>query len=123
MLRYRSHVEVLQGILTMGTFGSRLREERVRRKLSQTALAEIGGIQVNAQGHYESGFRLPKIDYLFAMAGIMDVGYLLTGERSSLRLSELSAPEFAILSTFRKMSVKDKACVGELFTILAGHIN
>ena len=62
----------------MEMFAKRLKQERLRLGLTQSAFARIGGVEVNAQGHYESGTRCPKVDYLkkVCMAGV-DVTYLL----------------------------------------------
>ncbi|MFJ3470670.1 helix-turn-helix domain-containing protein [Pseudomonas sp. NPDC090203] len=67
----------------MTGIGPRLREERTRLKLSQSALGTLGGVETNAQGNYESGARSPKADYLLriAEAGV-DIYYVLTGTRS-----------------------------------------
>jgi transcriptional regulator with XRE-family HTH domain len=67
----------------MTGIGPRLREERTRLKLSQSALGTLGGVETNAQGNYESGARSPKADYLLrvAEAGV-DIYYVLTGARS-----------------------------------------
>jgi transcriptional regulator with XRE-family HTH domain len=64
----------------MPGIGQRLREERNRLKLSQSALGTIGGVETNAQGNYESGARSPKADYLLRItkAGV-DIHYVLTG--------------------------------------------
>lgn len=68
----------------MTGIGPRLRQERTRLKLSQSALGAIGGVETNAQGNYESGARSPKADYLLRVseAGI-DINYILTGKRSN----------------------------------------
>ncbi|WP_073525644.1 helix-turn-helix domain-containing protein [Pseudomonas fluorescens] len=64
------------------TIGARLREERLRLALSQRELGEIGGVEANAQGHYEDTSRFPKANYLAAIAASeVDVLYVLTGER------------------------------------------
>lgn len=66
----------------MKEIGTRLRAERKRLGLSQQALGAIGGVAANAQGKYESGERLPKADYLVAIAdGGVDVLYVLTNRR------------------------------------------
>jgi transcriptional regulator with XRE-family HTH domain len=69
----------------MQGFGLRLRQERNRLRLSQSALGNIGGVETNAQGNYENGARSPKADYLLriAEAGV-DLSYVLTGNRSSM---------------------------------------
>jgi transcriptional regulator with XRE-family HTH domain len=106
----------------MGTFGSRLREERVRNKLTQTALAELGGVQPNAQGHYESGQRMPRVDYLLATASVIDVTYLITGRRMAEAFAEMSQEEHDILAVLRKMPQDDKNAVGHLFRALVRHL-
>jgi transcriptional regulator with XRE-family HTH domain len=60
-------------------FGLRLRKERTRLGLTQANFARIGGVEPNAQGHYESGWRNPKADYLqrVGVAGV-DLLFLLT---------------------------------------------
>lgn len=62
--------------------GQRLKQERLRLKLSQSALGTLGGVETNAQGNYESGARYPRADYLsrIAAAGV-DVAYIVTGLR------------------------------------------
>jgi transcriptional regulator with XRE-family HTH domain len=67
----------------MTGIGLRLRQERTRLKLSQSALGSIGGVETNAQGNYESGARSPKTDYLLriAEAGV-DLNYVLSGTRA-----------------------------------------
>lgn len=68
----------------MNGIGLRLRQERNRLKLSQSALGAIGGVETNAQGNYENGTRSPKADYLLriAEAGV-DLNYVMSGTRSS----------------------------------------
>jgi transcriptional regulator with XRE-family HTH domain len=66
----------------MKELGMRLRAERKRLGLSQQVLGAMGGVAANAQGKYESGERLPKADYLVALAkGGVDVLYVLTDRR------------------------------------------
>lgn len=68
----------------MSDMGSRLRQERKRLGLSQREIGQLGGVAANAQGKYESGERVPKADYLAALANIgVDVLYILTGQPAS----------------------------------------
>ncbi|MBD8573833.1 helix-turn-helix transcriptional regulator [Pseudomonas syringae] len=64
--------------------GPRLKRERIRLKLSQSALGTIGGVETNAQGNYESGLRFPRADYLsrIAEAGV-DITYVITGQEKT----------------------------------------
>jgi transcriptional regulator with XRE-family HTH domain len=71
----------------MNGIGKRLRQERKRLKLTQSALGAIGGVEANAQGHYESGQRLPRADYLFRIAAAgVDIGRVVTGIESGNRV-------------------------------------
>lgn len=66
----------------MSTIGERLREERERLGMSQTALGAIGGVLKQAQLKYEQGSRMPDAAYLAAVASQgVDVVYVLTGNR------------------------------------------
>lgn len=87
------------------------------------AFAELGGVQPNAQGHYESGFRLPKVDYLLAISALIDVAYLITNERSLKDNSEFTKQEHDIVATLRRMSQKDREGVSQLFVILGRYVN
>ena len=68
----------------MDTLGSRLRSERKKIGLSQTAFAELAGLRKQSQVHYETGKRYPDGNYLSAIAkhGV-DVLYVLTGRRET----------------------------------------
>ena len=81
----------------MNGIGKRLRQERKRLKLTQSALGAIGGVEANAQGHYESGQRLPRADYLFKIAAAgVDITRVVTGVDASAR-AEL--PAFSTMQT------------------------
>lgn len=68
----------------MSEMGARLRQERKRLGLSQREMGLVGGVAANAQGKYESGERVPKADYLAALAGAgVDVLYVLTNTRNT----------------------------------------
>jgi transcriptional regulator with XRE-family HTH domain len=71
----------------MNGIGKRLKQERKRLKLTQSALGAIGGVEANAQGHYESGQRLPRADYLFRVAAAgVDISRVVTGIDSHNRM-------------------------------------
>jgi transcriptional regulator with XRE-family HTH domain len=66
----------------MEGMGNRIKLARLKLKLSQANFARVGGVATNAQGHYESGFRRPRADYLFKLgAAGVDIGFLVTGSR------------------------------------------
>ena len=97
------------------SFGERLREERQRLGLSQTALGSAAGVTKKTQILYESGERSPDGVYLTLVSETgADVLYILTGTRSSaapvLRVEQeragysvevLSAEEQALLDNYR----------------------
>lgn len=81
----------------------RLREERERLALSQTAMAALGGVQKRAQINYESGERTPDAKYLegIAKAGV-DVLYVLTGQCAGGVQPALDAAERVLLDNYRR---------------------
>lgn len=80
----------------MNGIGKRLRQERKRLKLTQSALGAIGGVEANAQGHYESGQRLPRADYLFRIAAAgVDISRVVTGIDSKNRMEVPMLPTLA----------------------------
>lgn len=86
----------------MNGIGKRLRQERKRLKLTQSALGAIGGVEANAQGHYESGQRLPRADYLFKIAAAgVDITRVVTGVEASAR------PEMPTFSTMQTNMVAE----------------
>ena len=106
----------------MSGIGLRLRQERERLGLSQKVFGEIGGVEANAQGKYESGGRSPKADYLSRVAqrGV-DLLYVLTGMATPLQLENLSRIEEKVLGDYRGMFKEDQAAIGRLASSLAEH--
>lgn len=104
----------------MTSIGPRIREERERLKLTQRAFGEIGGVEPNAQGKYESGERWPRADYLVAIAGHdVDVLYVLTGERHVHQGGGLADDEASLLSSFRALPSKVRAAVAAMVEAIA----
>ena len=106
----------------MSGIGLRLRQERERLGLSQKVFGEIGGVEANAQGKYESGGRAPKADYLSRVAerGV-DVLYVLTGVATPIQLENLSQIEEKVLGDYRAMFKEDQAAIRRLTSTLAEH--
>jgi transcriptional regulator with XRE-family HTH domain len=88
--------------------GSRLREERDRLRISQTDLAETGGVSRRTQAAYEAGQTMPSLGYLslISAAGI-DVGYVLNGRASAA----LAPDEDELLRRYRAASPEVRAVV------------
>lgn len=91
----------------MSTVGERLREERDRLGMNQTAFAAQGGVQKRAQINYEANERKPDTAYLEAIAKVgADVQYIVTGARSG---AALTGDEQALLALFRAAPLAVKA--------------
>lgn len=112
----------LGSYIQMSGIGSRLRQERERLGLSQKVFGEIGGVEANAQGKYESGGRAPKADYLSRVAerGV-DVLYVLTGTATPIQLENLSHIEEKVLGDYRAMFKEDQDAIRRLTSTLAEH--
>lgn len=105
----------------MNGFGPRLREERERLGLTQRIFGDIGGVEPNAQGKYESGERTPRMDYLAAVASKgVDALYVLSGVHTPAPLDSLTSDENRLLDAFRRLPSADQAAVWHLLNRLAG---
>ncbi|WP_426811223.1 helix-turn-helix domain-containing protein [Pseudomonas sp. WOUb67] len=99
----------------MNGIGPRLREERERLGMTQRVFGDIGGVEPNAQGKYESGERTPRVDYLAALAARgVDALYVLSGIRTPAPLEGLSTDESGLLGAFRQLPMDDQAAIWHL---------
>ncbi|WP_426110570.1 helix-turn-helix domain-containing protein [Pseudomonas sp. DSP3-2-2] len=107
----------------MKTLHVRLRNERIRVGMPQYLFAAVGGVKPNAQVKYESGRRLPRGDYLAAIAvtGI-DLLFILTGKRS-VGLSQLTGSERLFIAAYRDIEGADKQLMSHLLFRLNGVLN
>lgn len=102
------------------TMGERLKEERLRLALSQTALAERCGVTKNTQLAYEKGERSPDGAY-FAVAVTLgvDLLYVVTGERMPQSGAGISGMEGELLGHFRQLPLIEQAGVLRTVSALA----
>ncbi|MBF0214854.1 MAG: helix-turn-helix transcriptional regulator, partial [Magnetococcales bacterium] len=64
---------------------NRLKEERKKMRLNQTAFGSLGGVVLATQSDYELGKSYPDARYLAAIATAgADVSYILTGVRTGV---------------------------------------
>jgi len=85
------------GGIFLSTVASRLREERERLGMSQSAFAEACGVKKLAQLNYEKGDRKPDTDYLESAVRLgADVLYILTGRREQPALEDIKTLTAAI---------------------------
>ncbi|MGE8323821.1 MAG: helix-turn-helix domain-containing protein [Pseudomonas sp.] len=108
----------------MNGFGPRLRNERERLGMTQRAFGEIGGVEPNAQGKYESGLRAPRIDYLAALAAKgVDALYVLSEVRTPVPLGGITPDEASLLGAFRRLAAADQAALWHLLRRLSAEGN
>lgn len=82
------------------TIGERLREERERLNLTQTAIALAADTTKQTQHAYETDRTPPKASYLAAIAVLgVDVAYVITGGRASN--TARTPKEVALLENYR----------------------
>lgn len=88
--------------------GRRIREERDRLGLNQTAFGATGGVSRRTQAAYEAGHTSPDLGYMAAIAAAgVDVAYVLNGRVSSVG----SADEAELLRRYRAASPEIRAAV------------
>jgi len=110
--------------MAMNGIGTRLREERERLGLTQRVFGDIGGVEPNAQGKYESGERTPKADYLAAVAARgVDALYVLSGRRAPVAQSSLTPEDERLLGAFRSLPAADQSAVRQLLGSLAAALS
>lgn len=99
----------------MKLVGTRLREERKILNLTQHEFAALGGVESNAQAHYESGTRQPRASYLIGIAGGgADILYVLLGVRTPMQESSLSQCEAKVIKHYRALAQEDKGAISQL---------
>lgn len=95
--------------------GIRLREVRKSMKLTQHEFAALGGVESNAQSHYEAGVRPPKASYLIGIAGGgADILYVLLGVRTPTLEASLTPQEAAVIKHYRSLEKTDQGAISQL---------
>lgn len=91
------------------TIGERLRAERKKLRLNQTAMATTGGVSLQTQHRYEAG-GLPSTEYLLRIgAAGADWYWIITGERiEGVTLDEKS---FELVDCFRRLTPPIQATI------------
>ena len=89
------------------TIGRRIKEERTRLKLKSKEFAEMVECHPVTQSNYETGKRVPDLEYLEKLAAIgVDVGYIVSGQRGQM---PLTPEEKELLRLYRSASLPGKA--------------
>ncbi len=85
--------------------GERLRQERDRLSLTQAAFAELADVSKRSVASWESGESTVGADALARLVlGGLDVHYVLTGTRTEIAATALSADERRLLERYRSSS-------------------
>lgn len=88
----------------------RLKEERERIGINQTAFGAVAGVGKTTQINYESGKRIPDATYLAAVGVLgVDILYVVTGVRVSSPALSLTPDERQMLDLFRAAPLAVKA--------------
>ncbi len=70
--------------MTAEPYGERIRSERLRLKMTQSAFAKGVDISQGSQVGYESGAHLPNVQYLARAAAIgVDIVFVILGQRGT----------------------------------------
>ncbi|TVY02394.1 helix-turn-helix transcriptional regulator [Cohnella terricola] len=90
--------------------GERLRELRLRRKISQEEVARNIGITRSAYSHYEINNRQPVYDTLIKLAVFFDVSldYIIGGTQHRDPLGHSSPDSRELLNLFRSMNQEQR---------------
>lgn len=92
-------------------------EERARLGLSQTKMAELGNYSLGAYHNYETGKKLPELNYLLtAQSRGLDLLYIIHGRRSS---NENNAELDALMQKIEQLKEKERAAVAALVNALS----
>lgn len=106
------------------SIGQRLREEREKIGLNQTAMGAVGGVRKQAQLKYENNESYPNAEYLAAVAKIgVDIQYVVLGIRSAQAIND---EEQQLLAAFRAASPQIRQFmlqgIQPVQTFVAGHV-
>lgn len=98
--------------------GSRLRDERLDKRLNQIDFGKLASVSENSQTAYEKGRTPPPVTYLLRLEqhGV-DIGYVLTGRRSD---GGFSAEQGLLFDLFGRLSAREREAVMQLMMTLAG---
>ncbi|WP_093121337.1 helix-turn-helix domain-containing protein [Variovorax sp. OK605] len=102
------------------SIGARLREERERLGMSQTAFAEMGSVSLRAEQDWERGNSAPKADFLAVAASQgVDVLYVLTGQYTPVAGGTLNAEKRALLDNYENADEEGRAAARRVLSSLA----
>lgn len=83
--------------------GSRIREARIAKKLTQEELAKRIGVTKGSIAHYEKNVSVPKVELLYPLMEVLgvDANYLYGVEKAEHRMMILNARECDVIRAYR----------------------
>lgn len=97
------------------TFGEKLKQVRIEKRLKQSELAKKLGVTNTTISNWENNVSKPDLDMLSYICGVLEIkaGYFL---ESKLPADEISIPEYEHIRKYRALDVHGKEMVD--FTLL-----
>lgn len=106
------------------SIGTRIKEARISKKMTQLELAEKIGVTKGAIANYENGVSIPKHEILFKLMIELGVDANFLYQDLLKEISEdiiLGSDEKEIIKMIRKLSPADKKMVEDLLCRLAAN--
>ncbi len=93
--------------------GSKIKEARLKRGLTQEQLANIIGVRQTAIGNYENDISHPREEILVRLfkALKVDANYLFEGQFNTTNKEYFTQDETSLISTYRELSAIGKSDV------------
>lgn len=100
--------------------GAKIKQVRIKRKLTQDKLSEMCNLSATFLGIVEGGWKKPSLESLVRIANVLDVSldYLLS---DSLKLSSETRIE-ELVSAVKNLDSKDLDMVVDMVNTLISHI-
>lgn len=101
------------------SIGSRIKEARLAKKITQPQLASLVGVSKGAIGNYESGVSSPKDDILFKIIHALDVdaNFIFQDEMQDLKTNHYSTVEANIIKKYRALDEHGTRAVDSILKI------
>lgn len=86
--------------------GSRIRDARIAKRLTQEELARLIGVTKGSIAHYEKNVSIPKVELLYPLMAVLgvDANYLYGVEKSDCQMMKLSLHECEVIRAYRAHS-------------------
>ncbi len=95
------------------SIGSRIREARKQKKLTQSQLAQQCGITKSAISNYENDVSTPDVDKLSTIMDCLEVdpNYIYQDYFLATAAPSLTSDELAVILAYRRASADDKKAI------------